>query len=155
MSINAVTGKSSERNSFLQSAGARAELAAWQARAGDGDVFASGLLRHGDSLGQGTSLAHLGQFDQHRKIDPCEHVHLRTAHTGNREVGRRAAEHVSQDRNTVATLDAAYRVNDIASTQIGVVLGSDCDGFNLSLLTHDMFERRPKFVGKAPMGHKY
>src|SRR5947209_1726833 len=39
-----------------------------QARARDGDVFATGLLGHADSLRQGTTPAHLGQFDQHWKI---------------------------------------------------------------------------------------
>ena len=37
----------------------------------------------------------------------------------------------------------------------GVVFGSDRDGFDLLLRAHDVFERRPELVGKAPMGHKY
>ena len=56
---------------------------------------------------------------------------------------------------TIATVDAIHRFDDIASTQIGVVLGSNRDGFNLFLRTHDMFERRLELVGKTPMGHKH
>jgi len=53
-------------------------------------------------------LAHLGEFDQHGKIDSCEHFDLRAAHTGNRKVAGRAAEHVGQDSHTIATVDAIY-----------------------------------------------
>ena len=100
-------------------------------------------------------LAHLGKLDQHGKIDACEHFHLRAAHAGDRKVGRRAAEHVGEDRDAVAAIDAVDRFDDVASTQIGVVLGTDRDCFNLFLWAHDMFERRLELVGKAPMGHKY
>jgi hypothetical protein len=121
--------------------------------ASDGDVFAAGFLGHGDSLRQGMLLAHLGELDEHWKIDSCEHFHLR-AHAGNRKVGGCAAEHVGENGDTVATIDAIYRFDDITATQLGVVLGSNGDGFNLFLRTHDVFERRPELVGKAPMGHK-
>ena len=67
--------------------------------ASDGDVFATGLLNHADSFRQGTVLAHFGQLDQHGKIDPCQHVYLWTAHAGNSQVRRRAAEHVGENGN--------------------------------------------------------
>ena len=57
--------------------------------------------------------------------------------------------------DAIARVDAVDRFDDIASTQIGVVFGSDRDSFDLLLRTHDMFERRLELVGKAPMGHKY
>ena len=87
--------------------------------------------------------------------DACEHFHLWAAHAGKRKVGGRAAEHVGQDSDTIAAVDAIYRFDDITSTQFGLVLGSNRDGFNLFLRTHNVFERRPELVGKAPMGHNH
>ena len=60
-----------------------------------------------------------------------------------------------EPRTTPNCVDAIYRFDDITSTQFGVVLGSNRDGFNLFLRTHNMFERRPELVGKASMGHKH
>jgi len=94
------------------------------------------------------------QLDQHGKIDPCEHFHFGPAHAGDREVGGRAAEHVGKNGDAVAAVDAVDGFNDVASTQIRVVLGSDRDSFDLLLRTHYMFKRRLELVGKAPMGHK-
>ena len=66
-----------------------------------------------------------------------------------------AAEHVSEDGNAVTAIDAIQRFSDCPSTQIRVIVGSNCDGFHLLLAAHDMFERRAEFVGKAPVGHKH
>ncbi len=105
--------------------------------------------------GKRALLAHLGELDQHGKIDACEHFHLGTAHAGDGEVGGRAAEHVGEDGNAVAAVDAVDRFDDVISTQIGIVFSADCHGFDLLLRTHDMFKRCPELVGKAPMGHKH
>ena len=67
----------------------------------------------------------------------------------------RAAEHVGQDGDAIAAVDAIDRFDDIAAAQIGIVLSPDRHGFDLFLRAHDMFERRLELVGKAPMGHKY
>ena len=65
------------------------------------------------------------------------------------------AEHVGENGNAVTAIDAIDGFDDVASAQIRVVLGSDREGFDLFLRTHDMFERRLEFVGKAPMGHQH
>src|SRR6266581_3640478 len=123
--------------------------------AGNGDVFAAGLLSHRDGVGKRPLFANLGELDQHGKVDSGEHLHFRATHAGDREIGRCAAEHVGEDGDAVARVDTVDRLDDVASTQIRVVLGTDRDGFDLFLRTHDMFERRLELVGKAPMGHKY
>src|SRR6266576_6398059 len=107
--------------------------------AGDGDVLATGLLGHVHSLRQGASLTHLRQLDQHGKIDSCEHVHIWTAHAGNSKVGRRAAEHVGENGNAVTAIDAIHRFSDRPSTQIRVIVGSNCDGFHLLLAAHELW----------------
>jgi hypothetical protein len=66
---------------------------------------------------------------------------------------RGAAEHVGEDGDTVATVDAIYRPNDITATVRGRPR-SNGDGFNLFLRTYDMFERRLN-SSAAPMGHKH
>src|SRR5260221_11438546 len=46
------------------------------------------------------------------KIHSCEHVHFWTAHAGNSQVGRRAAEHVDENDNAVTAIDPIHRFND-------------------------------------------
>src|SRR5215211_5898252 len=43
-------------------------------------------------------------------------TNLAEARAGNREVGGRAAEHIGQDRNAVAGIDAVDRFDDVTST---------------------------------------
>ena len=66
-----------------------------------------------------------------------------------------AAEHIGEDGNAVAEVDAVDGFDDVTSTQIRVILCTDRNRFDLLLRTHDMFQRRLELVGKAPMGHKY
>src|SRR3954451_23803334 len=123
--------------------------------AGDGDVFTAGFLGHGNRVWKRALFSNLGQFHKHRKIDTGEHFHFRAAHAGDREIGGRAAEHVGEDCHAVTTVYPIDGLYDVASAQIRVVFGSNRDGFDLFLRTHDMFKRRLEFVGKAPMGHKH
>src|SRR6476646_9186892 len=97
------------------------------------DVFAARLLRHRDGIGKRAFFTNLGKLHQHRKIDTCEHFHFRTAHAGDRKIGRRAAEHIGQDRDAITAVNAVDRFNDVASAQIRVVFGSDRDSFDLLL----------------------
>src|ERR1043165_8220093 len=46
--------------------------------------------------------AHLGELDQHRQVDAREYLDVRPVHDRDREIGRRAAEHVGEDHNAVA-----------------------------------------------------
>ncbi len=68
---------------------------------------------------------------------------------------RRATEHVGENGDAVAGIDAVYRFYDVAATEIGIVLGPDRDRLDLLLRTHDVLERRLELVGEAPMGHQY
>ncbi|CCE04219.1 hypothetical protein BRAS3843_1020019 [Bradyrhizobium sp. STM 3843] len=123
--------------------------------AGDRDVFAAGFLGHRDRVGERALLADLGKLDQHGKVDACEHFDLGPAHAGNGEIRWRAAEHVGQDGDAVAGVDTVHGFDDVAATEIRVVVCTNRHGFYLFLRTHDMFERRSEFVGEAPMGHQY
>src|SRR5262249_15471362 len=60
-----------------------------------------------------------------------------------------------ENRDAVAGVDTVDRFNDVAATEIGIVVGANCHRFYLFLRTHDVFERRSEFVGEAPMGHQY
>ena len=104
--------------------------------------------------GEGTSLTHLRQLDQHGKIDYSEHVPFGRLMQEIGKVGRRCAGYVGENGDAVTAIDAIHRFTDRPSTQIGVIVGSNCDGFHLLLAAHDMFERRAEFVGKAPVRHK-
>ena len=44
--------------------------------AGDGHIFAAGRLSCRDRLGERIFLAHLGQLDQHRHVDPGQHLDI-------------------------------------------------------------------------------
>jgi len=62
-------------------------------------------------------------------------------------IGEGRIDVIEQRGAAVTGIDAIHRFNDCLSTQIRINVGSNCDGFHLLLGAHDMFERRPEFVG--------
>ena len=96
-------------------------------------------------------VADLGELDQHRQVDAGEHLDLRPAHHGNREVGRRAAEHVGEDSDAVAGVDALDRLDDVLAALFDVIVGTDGHGLDLLLRADHMLERRAEFDGEPPV----
>ena len=105
--------------------------------------------------GSGRSSRTLASLTSMGRLMPASTSTFGRLHAGDREIGGCAAEHIGEDGDAIAAVDAIDRFNDITSTQIEVVLGPDRDCFDLLLWTHDVFERGLELVGKAPMGHKY
>jgi hypothetical protein len=71
------------------------------------------------------------ELDQHRQVDPGEHLDVRPVHHRNREIGGRAAEHVGEDHHTVAGVGARDRLDDVVAPLLDVVVGPDHDGLDL------------------------
>ena len=103
----------------------------------------------------GHSSAHFGELDQHRQIDAGENLDFRPAHHRNREIGRRAAEHVGQDGNAVAAVDAFDRLDDVLAALLDVIVGADRHRLDLALRTHDMLQGRAELDGQPPVGHQH
>ena len=82
--------------------------------AGDVDVFAPGLLGRRHGLAQRLVLAHAGELDQHRQVDAGDHLDALAVHGRDREVRRRAAEHVGEHHDAAAVVDLADRIDDLA-----------------------------------------
>ena len=104
--------------------------------------------------GSGLIAAHLGELDQHRQVDAGDHFDLGPAHAGDREIGGRAAEHVGQDRDAIAGIDALHRFDDVLAALLDIVVGTDGDRFDLLLRTDDMLQRRAKFHGEPAVGNE-
>src|SRR5215470_17611949 len=62
--------------------------------AGDADVFAPGLLGGVHGLRQRRFAAHAGELDQHRQIYARQHLGAGLRHHRNRQVRRRATDHI-------------------------------------------------------------
>ena len=71
---------------------------------------------------------------------------------GDREVRRRAAEHVGQDHDAVAGVDALDRLDDVLAALLDVVVGADGDGFDLLLRADHVLQRRAELDGQPPVG---
>ena len=69
-----------------------------------------------------------------------------------RKVRRRAAEHVGQDRDAVAGVDALHRFDDVLAALLDVVVGADGHGLDLLLRTDHVLQRRAELDGKPPVG---
>ena len=80
---------------------------------------------------------------------------MRPAHHRNREVGGRAAEHVGEDGDALAGIDALHRLDDVLAALLDVVVGADGHGLDLLLRADDVFERRAKLDGEPTVGDEY
>src|SRR5690606_23673272 len=90
-----------------------------------------------------------------RQIDAGDHVDLAVAENGNGEVGRRAAEHVGQQDDTVSIVDHADRFDDVAPARLGIVVRPDADGACLILCAHDMLGGGEQLLGQPTVGDQY
>src|SRR5579859_7878397 len=73
---------------------------------GDGDVLAARLLGAGDRVLEALAAAHAGELDQHRQVQAGDHLGLGLLHDRDGQVGRRAAEHVGEQDDAGAAVDA-------------------------------------------------
>ena len=68
---------------------------------------ASWAWEHG--VGRGLLVADAGELDQHRQVDAGDHLDGAAVHAGEGQVRGRAAEHVGEDDDALAGVDAARR----------------------------------------------
>src|ERR1700722_12226132 len=78
------------------------ELAPVQYVRGGGDIFPPGLLGAVYRIRQWLLRSDLGELDQPRQSDARDHGRALPLNPRDGQVGRRAAEHVSQQNNAVA-----------------------------------------------------
>ena len=88
------------------------------------------------------------QLDQHRQVDAADHLDAAAVHHRDREVRRRAAEHVGEQHDAAAVLNARHRAEDVGAALLHVVFGADRDRFESRLRTDDVFERGAKTSGE-------
>ena len=117
--------------------------------------FLSGFLRGGDRFGERTLVAHFGELDQHRQIDAGQHFDLGPAHHRDGKIGGRAAEHVGQDGDAVAAVDAPHRFDDVLAALFDVVVGADGDGLDLALRSNHVLQGGAELNSQPPVGHKH
>src|SRR5262249_12033348 len=123
--------------------------------AGDGDVFAAGILSSRHRFGQRTFVPHLGELHQHRKIDAGENLDLRPAHHRDREVGGRAAEHIGEDGDPFPAVPPFDRFDVALAGFLDVVVGPDRPRLDLLLRADYVFQGRPELSREASMGDEY
>ena len=101
--------------------------------------------------GKRAFVSHLGELDQHRKIDPGEHLYLGTAHHRDRKIRRRASEHIGENGYSIAAVDALDGFDDVVASLLNVIVGPDHDCLDLLLRTDHVLERRAELDGEAPV----
>ena len=69
-----------------------------------------------------------------------------------REIARRAAEHVGDDDDAAAEIDGLGGRSDLALAALDVVLGADADGAQMRLRSDHVLHRRDEFLREAAMG---
>ena len=111
-----------------------------------------GRLGRGDRLLERAFVADLRELHQHRHVDAGEHFDVGPAHAGDRQVRRRAAEHVGQDGDAVAGVDALDRLDDVLAALLDVIVRADGDGLDLALRADDVLQRSAKLDGEPPVG---
>ena len=95
-----------------------------------------------------------GQADQHRQVDPRDHLYLAFLQQRDGEVGRRAAEQVGQHDHTLAAIDFGDLRADFLAARRGIVLRADADGRNRLLRADHMFHRRNELTRQLPVRHQ-
>ena len=113
---------------------------------------ASWAMRTASAIGR---LRTRGELDQHRQVDAGQHLDARMLHDRDREVGRRAAEHVGQHDHAVAGVAGPRPLQDLAAPLFHVVLGADADRRDALLRTDDMLQRGQEFARQIAVGHEY
>ena len=106
-------------------------------------------------VGQRLFRAHLRQFHQHREVYACDHLHafsLIMEIAG--KIGRRAAEHVGQQHDSVAGIAAADTLLDFSSPVVDVVLRADTDGVDVSLRPDHVFHGGSQFLCQTAVGNQ-
>jgi hypothetical protein len=93
----------------------------------------------------------LGQFDQHRQVGAVEDAPV-AGHAGpQRQVRRRAAEHVGHDHHAGAAIDLVGGAADLVLLLAAVVVVLDGDRPDPGLLADHMFDRREVFARQSAM----
>src|SRR5262249_44365840 len=71
------------------------------------------------------------------------------------KIGRCSAEHVGQDRDTVAAIDALDRLDDVLAALLAIVIRTDGDRFDLVLRADHVLQGSAELNGEPPMGDDY
>ena len=75
-------------------------------------------------------------------------------HHRDREVGRRAAEHVGQQHHAVAGVAPADTGLDLGAAVLDVVVGPDADRIDVPLRADHVLHGGSQFLGQAAVGHQ-
>ena len=100
----------------------------------------------------GHSSRTLASFTSIGRLMPASTSTLGRPMHGDRQVRGRAAEHVGEDRDAVAGVDALDRLDDVLAALLDVVVGADGDGLDLALRADDVLQRSAKLDGEPPVG---
>src|SRR3546814_1417840 len=96
-------------------------------------IFLARLARRDHLRAQVHRLARAFEPDQHRTVDPGDHLGAPCLEQADREVGRSAAEQIGQHDDAAARVDRTNRVGDFLAPHLHIVVGADADGRDRAL----------------------
>src|SRR5690606_38542106 len=99
--------------------------------------------------------AYAGQLDQHRKIDARDHLNVRLLHDRDRQVGRRAAEHVGEQDDAGSGIGPGNRRQDFGAAFLDIIVGADGNRLDLTLRADHMLHCGAKLHRQAAVGDEY
>ena len=76
-------------------------------------------------------------------------------HDRDRQVGRRAAEHVGEDDDAGTGIGARHRIDDVATALLHIVVGADRHGFKVLLRSDNMLDGVPEFLGQLTVRYEH
>ena len=94
------------------------------------------------------SFTSIGRFTPAITSTPCRSI------MRDRQVGRRAAEHVGQQHDAVAGVAPADTGLDLGAAVVDVVVGPDADRVDVPLRTDHMLHGGAQFLGQPAVGHQ-
>ena len=96
-----------------------------------------------------------GQLNQHRQINACDHFDLGAVHNRDRQIRRRAAEHIGEHDDAGAGFDLFGFADDFGTALFHIVVGTDAHRSDRILRADHMFQRRYQFNREAAMGYEH
>src|ERR1700733_2053704 len=114
-------------------------------------VFAARLDSLFHRLLQRYATAHLDELDEARQVDARQHLDPAALQQREREIARRAAEHVGGDDDAAALVDGFGGGRDLALAALEVVLRPDANGAQMGLRAHHVLHRGDELLRQPAM----
>ena len=122
---------------------------------GNINIFTPRVLRFPQRCFHISRLANARQFNQHRQINTCDNLNPACIQYRNRQIRRCSAEHIRQNNNTLPLISFFYGRDNILTTLLHIIIGTDTNGFEIFLRADNMLNSMMKLFGQPSVRNKH